>query len=578
MLILRGKTDLQSLTLDQIKPKVEPILKRLSLSRTQQVLLALIVIGAFFRLYLLGAKSIWLDEAFSISLTQRSLLDMLSMMVRTDTHPPLYYLMLKFWLLFSRREDWVRLLSALFSIASIPVMYLLVRTLYKDKRAGLLGAAILVFSPFQIWYAQETRMYAALTFFVLASAFFFIRALQSGSIIDWLGYVFTTVLALYTDNGAIWYLLTLVVFSLLPIRRFRHRAVGWLLSHLAIAFLYAFWLPFLVIQTRQVTGGFWLPPPSFQTVLGTFLDFHSYNFPVIEISLLYMAAIFVFAYIVPGKSWQRQLASLWLFLPLVVSLLLSLRQPIFLSRNLIAASLGYYLLATDTIWKFQSRKTVLMLLIPLLVMNLVSIGYNTWFAQKEDWRDAARMIATASYDKPDGLVVFIPGFAELPFQYYFKDYGRTIETQGYPGDELLLHPQPKEVKDIQNMLIGHPYVWLVVRQGESLDPEWLQIKAWLDSHGYVRYPGLERENISVLSYVRWDKVKPGRTPTRIRTQYKAFIPLILKEKITRVYVVQPGETLLEIAIRFQTTVEALAEANRLDNPNKLTPGQTLIIP
>jgi len=402
--------------------------------------------------------------------------------------------------------------------------------------------------------------------------------LQSGSIIDWLGYVFTTLLALYTDNGAIWYLLTLVVFSLLSIRRFRQRAIGWLLSHLAIAFLYAFWLPFLVMQTRQVTGGFWLPPPSFQTVLGTFLDFHSYNFPVIELSLLYMAAIFVFAYIVPGKSWQRQLASLWLFLPLGISLLLSLRQPIFLSRNLIAASLGYYLLAADTIWKFRSRKTMLMLLIPLLAMNLVSIGYNTWFAQKEDWRDAARVIATASYAKPDGLVVFIPGFAELPFQYYFKNYDRAIETQGFPGDELLLHPQPKEVTDIQNMLVGHPYVWLVVRQGESLDPNWLQIKAWLDSHGYVRYPGLERENISVLSYVRWDKVKPGRTPTRIRTQYKAFIPLILKEKTTRIYVVQPGETLLEIAIRFKTTVEALAEANRLDNPNKLAPGQTLIIP
>lgn len=569
---------MQSLTLDQLKPKVQPILKRLTLSRTQQVLLALIVVGTVFRLYLLGGKSIWLDEAFSITISQRSLLDVLRMIVRTDTHPPLYYLMLKVWLLFSQREVWVRLLSALFSIASIPVMYLLVKALYKDKRAGLLGAAILVFSPFQIWYAQETRMYAMLTFFVLTSAYFFIRALQTGLITYWLGYVVTTVLALYTDNGAIWYLVTLVVFSLLSNWRFRHRAVGWLLSHIAIAFLYTFWLPFFFMQTRQVTESFWLPPPSFQTVLGTLLDFHSYNFPLIEISLLYLAAIFVFAYIVPGKSWQRQLASLWLFLPLGISLLLSLRQPIFLSRNLIAASLGYYLLAADTIWKFQSKKAVMMLLIPLLAMNLVSIGYNTWFAEKEDWRDAARMIATASYEEPDGLVVFIPGFAELPFDYYFKNYNRPVETQGYPGDELLLHPQPKQVTDIQKLLSGRPYVWLVVRQGEALDPEWVQLKEWLDSHGYVRYPGLERKNVSVLSYIRWDKVKPGRTPSHIRAQYKAFVPLILKEKITRIYVVQPGETLLEIAIRFNTTVEALAEANQLDNPNKLTPGQTLIIP
>ncbi len=498
---------MQILTLDQLKPKVEPLLKRLSISRSEQILIALIAVGTLFRLYHLGTKSIWLDEAFSISISHRSLIDVLQMTVRTDTHPPLYYLLLKIWLLFSQSETWVRLLSSIFSIASIPVMYLLANKLFNDRRAGLVGAAILVFSPFQIWYAQEARMYAVLTFFVLASAYFFIQALQSGSAIAWLGYMVTTVLALYTDNGAIWYLLTLAVFSILSIRRFRHRIIPWLLSHLGIAILYAFWLPFLIMQTRQVTESFWLPPPSFQTVLGTFLDFHSYNFPVIEISLLYMAAIFVFAYIVPGKSWQRQFANLWLFLPLGISLLLSLRQPIFLSRNLIAASLGYYLLVTDTIWKFQSKKAILMLLIPLLVMNLVSIGYNAWFAEKEDWRDAASMIAKASYDKPGGLVVFVPGFAELPFQYYFKKYNRQIVTQGFPGDELLLHPQPIETTNIQKMLTGRPYVWLVVRQGESLDPSWVQIKIWLDSHGYVRYPGFDRQNVEVLSYVRWDKVE-----------------------------------------------------------------------
>jgi hypothetical protein len=570
---------LQILTADQQNEKARPILSRFSISRTRQILLALLFAGATLRFWQLGGKSIWLDEAFSLSISQRSLSDLFRMVVRTDAHPPLYYLMLKFWLLFSQSETWVRSLSVIFSTLSILLMYLLVASLYQDKRAGLLGAAILAFSPFQIWYAQEARMYAALTFFILASAYFFFSALQRGEAKYWIGYVLATTLALYTDNGAIWYLVTLVLFSLLSLRRYWNRAAGWLISNLVIGLMFLFWLPFLYLQVRQVTQGFWLPPPSPQTVIGALLDFQSYNFPIIGLNLLYLAAIFVFAYIVPGKNWRRQFASLWLFLPLVISLLLSLRQPIFLSRNLIAASLGFYLLTTDTIWKFQTKKVILALLLPLFVMNIVSIARNSWFEDKEAWRDAARVVALSTYKKPGGLVVFVPGFAEIPFQYYFKQYGVSVETQGYPGDEILLHPDPKEVSSLDGLLAGRPYVWLVVRQAESLDPNWLQIKKWLDTHGYVRFTGFEKENISVLTYARWDTVGQGNIPSQGQAKNEIYAPLIVKEDKPRaVYIVQPGDTILEIALRFNTTVEALATANDLKNPNKLDPGQELIIP
>ncbi len=321
---------MQALLSSQVKSSLKPALKQMTLDQTRLALLGLTAAGAILRFMFIGSKSIWLDEGYSIAITQRSLIELLKMVVRTDTHPPLYYLMLKIWLLFSQSEGWARSLSAIFSVLAIPMMYLLLRELYQDRKAGLLGACILAFSPFHIWYAQETRMYAPLTFFILASAFFFLRALRNGARRDWLGYIVMTVLALYTDNGAIWYLATLIIFSLLYIRRFWNRAKSWLLSHLVIGLIYAFWLPFFAMQAYQVTESFWLPPPSVQTVVDTFLDFHSYNFPWIEAGLLYMSAIFVFAYIVPGKSLPRRLASLWLFVPIVFSLVLSLTATHFL--------------------------------------------------------------------------------------------------------------------------------------------------------------------------------------------------------------------------------------------------------
>lgn len=47
---------------------------------------------------------------------------------------------------------------------------------------------------------------------------------------------------------------------------------------------------------------------------------------------------------------------------------------------------------------------------------------------------------------------------------------------------------------------------------------------------------------------------------------------------TVTHVVQPGETLFRIAMRYGTTVEAIVRANQLINPDFIVPGQRLVIP
>ncbi len=46
----------------------------------------------------------------------------------------------------------------------------------------------------------------------------------------------------------------------------------------------------------------------------------------------------------------------------------------------------------------------------------------------------------------------------------------------------------------------------------------------------------------------------------------------------KTYVVQPGDTLYSIAVRHNTTVQALVVANNLSNPNLIYVGQTLKVP
>lgn len=44
------------------------------------------------------------------------------------------------------------------------------------------------------------------------------------------------------------------------------------------------------------------------------------------------------------------------------------------------------------------------------------------------------------------------------------------------------------------------------------------------------------------------------------------------------YIVQPGEYLELLALRYGTSVQAIAQANNLSNPSRIFPGQVLIIP
>ena len=126
------------------------------------LLFAVTVTGAILRLFQIGSKCLWLDEAFSIWMGWQPVGEMLSWLVRIDQHPPLYYTLLHFWIKFGDNAATVRALSALLGTLTIPVIYLLGRRLTGDDKVGLLAALLLAVSPFHVRFAQETRMYTLL--------------------------------------------------------------------------------------------------------------------------------------------------------------------------------------------------------------------------------------------------------------------------------------------------------------------------------------------------------------------------------------------------------------------------------
>ncbi len=165
------------------------------------LVLIITVIGVLLRVFALGSKGMWLDETFSVWLASQSVPEMLQWMVKIDQHPPLYYLLLHYWIAFrGDAPDNVRLLSALFSAGTIPVIYLIGKRL-SGVMMGLSAAVLLAFSLFNIFYAQETRMYTLLMFNAAVAIYALVRLLTDSRSVSPIGSQFREYLHAWRTSG-----------------------------------------------------------------------------------------------------------------------------------------------------------------------------------------------------------------------------------------------------------------------------------------------------------------------------------------------------------------------------------------
>ena len=117
----------------------------------------------------------WLDETFSMWLANHSVSDMLQWTAQPSTTTLL--LLLHYWIALNGDTPYyARLLSVLFGVRHIPVIYLIGKRL-SGVLVGLVAAVFLAFSPFNIYFAQETRMYTLLTFNAAVAIYALVRLL-----------------------------------------------------------------------------------------------------------------------------------------------------------------------------------------------------------------------------------------------------------------------------------------------------------------------------------------------------------------------------------------------------------------
>jgi uncharacterized membrane protein len=421
-------------------------------------------------------------------------------------------LLLHVWLLFGPSVLALRLLSALASSGSLVAMFFLSRRL-AQRRVALLATALMACSAFQVWYAQEARMYALVTLAVLIAVYALVRAWQQGGVGAWVVFSGALLAALYLDYSAFYVYSALVIWFVVvgrqraPIRR------PFVVSSLVLLLGYLLWLPALWRQLFQIGGlTAWIGTATGTglTQVLTDLLFNRTNLAQPDValsaaltenlSLVLMAA----ALWLPRRKRAYPLLALWLCWPCALGVAAGLiGHPILIARNIIVVQPAFFVLlamAADDLWtSCRGSHFALLPRAPVVVCLGIFVAANvgaqmmSWTSTlKEDWRGATALVAANR--RSGDLVLFNAYFTQMPFDYYFHSdvhddlaWRAPVTERGYQTEESLLFANlspPGPGMQSGPQMSAYARVWLVL---SHVDPRTTgaAVPPWLAQHYHL---------------------------------------------------------------------------------------------
>ncbi len=360
---------------------------------TLAAVMLILLLAAGLRFHRLGEQSLWNDEGNSYVQAGRSFSDIAANAAR-DIHPPGYYWLLAAWRgLTGESEFALRALSALASVASVAFMYALGSRLF-GTAAGITAALFITFNTFNIYYAQEARMYALLALWSAGSLWALVgllfarnqppvgarhvsplpatstqRGRPSTPIWRWiLALALFNAVGLYTQYAFPFVMLAQGVLAVLWLladafqpgdRRIHLRAVGRRLIAYAEANLLALllFLPWLPTALNQVTswpntGEQSSIPDALATILRWLAFGITENPGALAVAVYFFLLFGLLTTGVPSQKrgwWRLLLPVLWAALPVVLFLSLDMFRPANL-KLLLPAQLGFALWMGRGVW------------------------------------------------------------------------------------------------------------------------------------------------------------------------------------------------------------------------------------
>ena len=514
-----------------------------------EIVAAITLIGLGLRLYTIGSESLWLDEGFSVLAAKRPLRDIWFFVRATDVHPPLYYMILHFWIgWFGDSETALRMLSAIIGTLSLPLMYGLGRDLTDRKTAGLatLMAAI---SVYHIYFAQEVRGYSLFAFLALLSMIFWIRLVSRPGFGTGAGYVASTVLTLYSHPYGVFHVACQNAMFVVLWFRGRPLRLGWpgwvgMQSLLGLAFS-----PWIMTTLRKVgmvqEGQTHLRIPSIWDIPGVLKAFAGDADFIATGSgeRFWMGGLFVLLMIagllpirrgmnsrsVEGGNRREEspiqqqgvvLVTVWLacmiLIPFIVSVLVA---PVFSNRYMLSGSFAFLLLVARGIRQISWRPPQLAVGIGILLLEVWLLVPYYIQVNKEQWRQAAAWVE--SRVRQGDLLLFHAPYCRSCVYWYYAKPKEGVVYAAYPSRSRPSAVNPKTIREeLFPILESRDRVYLVL--AHSFDKEGL-IRNALDQE-FVCTDQQDFYRVKVSLHQRRDKVPSSAVQKESKSPTPAVLP------------------------------------------------------
>lgn len=491
------------------------------------VLVAVLILAALLSINELGAKSLWVDELFTVELAHESP-SVIIKRTSDDLHPPLYFLLIRASSGFFGYSDLaLRWPSVVWGLLSLCLVYQLGRTLGSSK-VGVGAALLLGVSPFWIQFSRMGRYYSLTAFLGLLACWLWVRFLRCGGWRSWIAYVLVASASLYTFYLAIAMLLPQAAYAVLRKGQEHRRLAQSLAAQVIVILSLAPWLKAISDQSYRsaqvieadLAGGpagylLKLAYPLYSYVIGETL------FPWHPAALLGMSLAAVLGLRGLYYWHQRNLVlpmTLFLALPLcATAFVLTIFSPAtpFVnapSRAMFAAPFLFIILAGGFV-SLQSRRSLFLLLVAgWLVVDGIALHH---YYSNRDFHNPTYVIPAREMANEVGRQVqsgdVVISDWDSAFAYYYNQ-----------GQQVTPHFFTDEAETIEDYVSRHanPRVWLItIGRDKTRASTPVDLIHWLERNYVLVYSKGYAEQDPVYRRIK------ERLLHRPAYQYKAVVQL-----------------------------------------------------
>lgn len=422
--------------------------------------------------------TLWADEGWTIAATATpNPLTILEDWVVVDVHPPLYFVLLSIWRIFTGDSVFeMRYFSVLVVLLGVAMIYRLGVDMF-NRRTGFIAALLFALHDLVRVLTQEVRHYSGQLTITIVVLWLYWRFQQKPTRSRAFWFVAGSVVALYIHYWTAFIILACGIHALITYRNNRQALYRVIVAGSAIVLLFGLWVPTLIHQiTQERPQGL---PHALENTL--------YVYQVLLYQLLGTPEVFwvilmgtgflsmwifrPFRLFPKSASWLLVLA---VITPPLLTIVINMFYPILSLRALAVVIPPTVLLASYGLSRFRATEGNILLFF-IVLFSLTNTAASAFI--RPDWRSLADMMTTQSTSSDS---IFLENNTdEYALAYYIQQTGRG--TTIHHSEHVRLFTPDAYPQFIDDALANSDGVWVAVLNWSDASYD---IRRDLTEHGF----------------------------------------------------------------------------------------------